>query len=380
MGERLSQPVIDLNLKFIDDDVAIWRVYPGTKKDFVRQFIKEDCVFLELPGMDLTPKDLVEKWRVTPKIARAKALADWYLTEPDDRPSQPSDDLKDYAAEANSRSVSMAYWNFVRLFVTAKVGDLVIIPEDDGFQSKLYIGEITEDFDPKNKINVKQFAHHSVPFRRVKWLRKDFERRLISVDLSRELGGRRAVKALSTEDFGHYIFRLAYQNFVYAGEAQYVFEGEKYDNDPEATVPGIQLLSYALAAANAVVAGDKDLVAQLDIDDVRDSDYRRQNVIAFEIAFASPGGYRVWHGSVRALLLALSLVAVTGCDMSVAEVRTASVENSQNATPQDCLQKLQDDYGDLMGSIKPQVFEKLKKDRKKANNGVGFDTKVCVKN
>jgi hypothetical protein len=167
MENAVPRPIIDLNVKLVPDNVKIWRVYPGTKKDFVRQFVSEGCIFLELPGLELEAADLSSRERkhlLLSKIARAKAYASWHLKEADVRGSYPSTDVQDYFDEGRSRSAAMSFRNFERLFRTAKVGDIVIVPEDNGFQSKLYIGEITSDFDVEDTALVvkSQEVAHSI--------------------------------------------------------------------------------------------------------------------------------------------------------------------------------------------------------------------------
>lgn len=374
----MSRPIIDLNVKFVPDDVMIWRVYPGTKKDFVRQFVNDGCIFLEFPGLDLEAADFSKKQRrplLFSKIARAKALASWHLKDKDERGSFPSTELQDYIDEGRSRSVAMSFRNFERLFRLAKVGDLIIVPEDNGFQSKLYIGEIASDFSAEDTTLVRQFGNHKVPFRRVKWLRKDFERRLVSVELSKQLGGRRAVRPVSADTFGYQLFKLAYQNFIYEGQAQYIFEGEQYDNDPAATVPGIQLLTYALAAANASLTRP-DLVSHLGIDQLRDTGIHKDGLITFEIKFASPGGYGVWQQSARALFVALSLIAVSGCNWTTDELQAAEVVNSGGELSPEEMQQVRDSYKHIVSNLSPTQIDALRNEHKKAQKGVGFETKV----
>ena len=375
----MSDPVIDLNIKFVPDNVAIWRIYPGTKKDFVKQFIKDECVFLELPGLDLEKGDLRGRAKIDPKIAKSKALAEWYLSNPKDRKSQPSSNVADYIDNYNKRSVGSSYSNFERLFKKAKVGDIVVVPEESGFQSKLYIGEIVSEYSVDDSIAVRQFGIHKVPFRKVKWLRVDFEKRHVPADLSYQLRGRRTVRSVSVDDYGLYIFRQAYQNFVFKEQGQMLFEGPAYDNDPETAIPGIIVLQYALAAANAKVLGYEREISLRSFDQLRKSSYRRHDVLSFEMSFASPGSYRVWHGSVRALLLALALVAVAGTDLSASEAQKAVVQNDQSQSLSAHVIKVREDYKDLMESITPKEFERLKEERKKAENGVGFKERTKVK-
>lgn len=373
----MPRPIIDLNIKFVPDNVKIWRVYPGTKKDFVRQFVAEGCIFLEFPGLDIEANDFSKQRKslLFSKIARSKAYASWHLKDADARGSSPSTELQDYFDEGRSRSVAMSFRNFERLFKGAKPGDLVIVPEEDGFQSKLYIGEIVEDFDIGHTTAVRQFGNHRVPIRKVKWLRQDFERRLVSVNLSKQLGGRRAVKPVPTDTFGYQLFKLAYQNFVYAGQAQYTFDGEQYDNDPAATVPGIQLLTYALAAANAALLRP-ELIPHLDLEQLRDAGLHKEGLITFEIKFASPGGYGVWQQSARTLLVALSLVAISGCNWTTDELQAAEVINTGGDMSPEEMQQVKSTYSYIVSNLSPTQINSLRNEHKKAMKGVGFETQV----
>ncbi|MFD2233642.1 hypothetical protein [Phaeospirillum tilakii] len=355
-------------------------MYPGTKKDFVRQFVSEGCIFLELPGLELEVADFSNLERnhlLLSKIARAKAYASWHLKESDARGSYPSTDLQDYFDDGRSRSAAMSFRNFERLFRVAKVGDIIIVPEDNGFQSKLYIGEIYSDFDIEDTALVRQFGNHRVPIRKVRWLRKDFERRLVSVSLSKQLGGRRAVRPVPTDTFGYQLFKLAYQNFIFDGQAQYAFAGEKYDNDPAATVPGIQLLTYALAAANASLSCP-DLISKLGLDELRDTGLHRKGLITFEIKFASPGGYGVWQQSARVLLIALSLVALSGCDWTSDEAQAAKVVNSGGDLSPEEMRQIQDSYQHIVSNLSPSKIDALRNEHRKAKKGVGFESKVKI--
>lgn len=382
-GNRVTK--IDLNLKFVRSEAKIWRIYPGTKKDFLRQFIEDGCVFLEMPGLEIVTHEThpkatkkVRRSIMLPRVAMAKAMADWYLAADGERGSFPSTDPADYI-DFNARSAGMAFANVERLFYSAKVGDIIIVPENDGFQSKLYIGEVTHPFSSSDCVKVRKFGAREVPVRKVRWLRLDFQRRLVSVPLSKELGGRRAVKPVSTDEFGFELFRLAYGNFAYKGEAQYVFEGEAYDDDPYSTVPGIELLTYAFAAANAILDGGPAAVSGLSFESLQNTVYRKQGLKQFEIAFASPGGYRAWHESFKALLLALALVSATGCDMTPQDAKAVELINSADENSAEYLKDLQAKYGDLIDSIPPAEFRRAKETHTGAKNGVDFTVQTKVK-
>jgi hypothetical protein len=137
----------------------------------------------------------------------------------------------------------------------------------------------------------------------------------------------------------------------------------------------IQLLTYALAAANASISRP-DLIPHLGLDDLRDTGIHKEGLITFEIKFASPGGYGVWQQSARALLIALSLVAVSGCNWTNDEVQAAKVVNSGGDLSPEEMQQIRDSYRHIVSNLSPSQIDTLRSEHKKAQKGVGFETKV----
>lgn len=370
---------IDLNIKNISIGTKVWRLYPGTKKDFVRQFIKNSCVFLEIPGVVPAPVHFVNRKKSDPILAMARAYAEWHLlpSEERNRKSQPSSNIEDYYDPKKTKKVRSLFHNYSRLFNQANIGDIIVVPEDEGFESLLYFGQIESDWNADDLVGVPQFGGMSVPFRRVRWLRTDYKRRHLKSHVDRALGGRLAVKEIDDQDVVIELFRIAYNNFIYGDIAQYYFDAPAYDNDPQETIPGIRVLQFALSAAQACVDGILPQFDSASFEDIIRSGLYKRNLSSFEINFASPGGYRVALRRPEVLLLALSLITLAGCsDESARDKSRTNIINSQDSAVVNG--QLRQSYDDLLSGAGGTHMDVMRDEYAKAKAGVNLSTETRV--
>jgi hypothetical protein len=192
------------------------------------------------------------------------------------------------------------------------------------------------------------------------------------------------VISIDKNEFGDEVYTRVYGNYVFRDDSRYVFEGPAYKNYPPDTIPGIELLSYFLAATNAYDLGELDEFKALEIQAAIAAYARRDDLRSFEIDFSSPGEYVIYaKNAAKAAVIAL-LVAATSDDILYTDARAATIVNSSNkgdnaSLADTCPVPIQDEFKDIMSSIGASRHNAMCKVNKAAQHGVGLRTGVRVK-
>lgn len=241
-------------------------------------------------------------------------------------------------------------------------------------------GEIVSQFDPSNILEGGFYDGEGIPFRKVKWLPVRTQRRQLSERLSQLLSNRHAVISLSKEEFGDEIYTLAYGDYIFGGESRYVFPGPKYKNVATATVPGITLISYFVAAFHAYEIGELPQFSSLSIGDAINNYFEQDILYSFELEFASPGNYILHSRRAALALTAAVLVAATVGDISLDQAKAAEVTNSAHAGPMEPHEvEIHEKYRAIMESMGAERYNQLVAKNKEAQDGVGLKVKVKIK-
>lgn len=373
----MAEVVFDLATKIVTPDQAVWSIFPGVGRKFYSQFLSEDVVFLDAPGLRITPGILADDRLLRQNVAMSHAWIKYYYS-PD--AGIPSNNPDDYDVIKNP-SFNAAVGNIRNVFLHMKVGDLVLVG-GHSLYDPILIGEISAPFDARSFTRYERYGTERIPTRKVNWLRTDIERRVLTQSLSKLLSNRRAVVSIEKATFGVEVFRLAYGDYVSGTEARYIFKGPKYRNIATSAVPGIDLISYFCAAFNACEEGELKVFAQLGIKQAIDNYFEQDVLYSFEIDFASPGEYVLYAKRAALPLLVAVLVSATAGAISFTEAQSAEIANSVSApitsavAAAECVE-IQEKYRAIMNSINTDRFNQLCKLNKDAQDGVGL--KVDVK-
>lgn len=373
-----SVTVLDLATKVVSPNQHIWAMFPGLGRRFLSQYQDQGLIFLDMPGISLSPTVLADDRLLRKHIAMSIAWADYYRFGGDKVPSRRPDDF----SPGRGRSFNSAVGNVKNVFVRMRPGDLVLVGRQSLYDPIL-IGEIEGEFDPKETVRVERYGNERIPARHVRWLAVNVERRYLSQTLSLLLSNRHAVISIDKDKYGEEVYKVAYGEYVFGTDSRYVFQGPKYKNIAPATVPGINLITYFVAAFNACELDEVEEFAKLDIQGAIDNYFEQDILHSFEIEFSSPGEY-VLHAKRAALPLfvAVAIAATDGYISGVQEARSVEIMNSATTAqvavppPADACIEIQEKYRAIMNAINADRFNDLCALNKDAQSGVGLKVNV----
>lgn len=374
-------PKVDLEIKHIADDIAIWRIYPGQSRDLGTIFRDTNTVFLDLPSLQIQ-KDINDQLILNAQIARAWDIREWHRSSEDEKPPFPRK-LEDYIGVVGNQATGPQFGNIRRLYFDAQVGDLVLVPVEAGFASYIMIGEITHPFSPSDHQRIPIYGNDTLPFRRVDWINPRQLKRQISSALAAEMSGRLATRLLGRdqdeENQGKLyveVFELSYVNFVYRDVSEYVFDAPLYKQRPRDIFPGAELLSALLALGNLAHDSVKLINPFENAGSAADSEYAERGVEIFEINFASPGEYRIKMRSRAAVLLAaVTFVACAAAGFAISEMKDVEIVD-HTPLPPDLAQETADIVEQITQGIPFDRIQELAILERRAQEKVGFRQKA----
>jgi hypothetical protein len=376
----LADVLFDLATKVVAKDQQIWSMFPGLGRKFFSMFAAHEAIFLDTPGLRITPQLVENDDALRQHVAMSQAWVRYYYDGGDKQPSNRPDDYEIIKSPSNNAAVG----NVRNVFLKMRPGDLVLVG-NFGHYEPILIGEIAGPFDARNYVQYERYGNDRIPIRKVNWLQMGVERRTLSEPLSRLLSNRRTVVHIEKHSFGEEIYRIAYGDYVVGTESRYIYEGPKYKNIALAAVPGIDLISYFCAAFNAAEVNELDKFIKLDVEKGTQIYFEQDVIYSFEIEFASPGAY-VLHAKRAALpLLVAVLVAATSGTISLHDARSAEIANTASsahnapAAVDACTLEIQEKYAAIMASINADRFKELCKLNKDAQDGIGLRTRIKQK-
>jgi hypothetical protein len=375
----LAEITFDLATKIIPKDQVIWAVFPGKSRRFLDQFVEQDAIFLDSPGIELRPQVLLDDDLLRKHLAMSEAIAEYRLGS---STSLPSRDATTYPVKRGA-SFNAAVGNVRNMFAKMKPGDLVIMGGKSIYQP-VFAGEIVTPFDAASVLQTAAYPGEKIPYRSVRWLPVRTDRRFLSERLSHLLSNRKAVITVDRTEVADEIFKLAYGDYVFGENSRYIFPGPRYNNIATSTVPGIELISYLMAAVNARTVGELGAFSEMEIRSAISNYFEQDVLYSFEIDFASPGEYIV-HARKAALALVVAvLVSATSGDISYAEAQTAKIVNSGDhanspATAACNPIKIEEEYREIMDSLGASRFNSLCSINQDAQQGVGLHVPIKVK-
>lgn len=281
----------------------------------------------------------------------------------------PSEKLSHYSSEPFSeRSSRVKASNIRRMFFDLQVGDLVMVP--GGPFDPILFGEITEPFDPQILIPAKaRRSERIVQVRRVNWTRTDSMRANIPFDLQKYFQKPPAISRVPRDAGTERLYGFAYESYVLRNLSFQLFDAPGYSGrDPRGTEDTNQLISYLIAACDAIDRGQIEDFASLDWDDAIEAYYNEELVLSYEQVFRSPG-----HLALMAAAASLAAFVGAGVSVSISSYGVKDVKegivitNSENTSKISGIEKdTEKKINYLMNSLGE---DKIKKMKKKGVNG-----------
>lgn len=375
----------NLATHIIPDTQSIWSVFPGQGKRYLRRFLDEKVIFLDMPGVALNATAIVNIDLLRRHVAMSNAILKWNIEGRSG--SEPSRKIADYKVK-KSKTESAALANVRGMFSAMKKGDLILFAGASVYDP-VNIGEITADFTPTDVMSHPRYPREEIPFRSVRWIQTKVERRDLSQDLSLLLSNRRAIISIPKSLHGEEVYRIAYGDYVLGDNARYKFHGPDYANYAPTTVPGLNLISYFAAAFNAIEEDELEAFLNLSIDEAIKNYFEQDALYSFEIDFASPGGY-ILHAkkAVLPLFVAVMVAASGNPAFSLDELKSANITNSvniavpsapsagQQSVSSQCVLDIKEKYEAMMEVMGAKRWQELCKMNAEAKDGVGLRVNV----
>lgn len=375
----------NLATHIIPETQNIWSVFPGLGKRYLRKFISDNVIFLDIPGVALSANAIANTELLRRHVAMSNAILKWNVGGQSG--SEPSRRVGDYQVK-KSATESAALANVRGMFSVMKKGDLVLFAGASVYDP-VNIGEITTDFTPSNVMSHPRYSNEEIPFRSVRWLHTKVERRELSQELSLLLSNRRAIISIPKSLHGEEVYRIAYGDYVLGDNARYKFHGPDYANYAPTTVPGLNLISYFSAAFNAIEEDELEAFLNLSIHDAITNYFEQDALYSFEIDFASPGGY-ILHAkkAVLPLFVAVMIAASGNPALSLDELKSAGITNSvsiavpsvtateQPSAASQCVLDIKEKYAAMMEVMGANRWKELCKLNAEAKDGVGLRVNV----
>lgn len=366
----------DIATKIVSPDTNIWVVFPGRGRRYLETFLANEAVFLETPALDITPAAVNEVKRIRQHVRMSLAFQDFHKKggkAPSRRVATYPDDVFDEA-----RFTVLAA-NVRKLFGRVKVGDLIVVPGK--LFAPVFFGEVIEEFDPQKSIEVGGFAGEKIQYRAVKWVSNYVPRNLIPADLQIYLSKPPAIAKVprlpNTDEF----FRFAYKSYVLAEKSAVIIDGPRYTGkNPLDTIEANYLVSYFIAAFNAIESDKLLEFSKLDVSDAITRFYSPELVVSYTQNFNSPGRFGlIAASSVLAIFVGLGATMAISKLPATAFQNGISVKNSlapgDDGVARDAGVKL--DY--LLKSLGKDQIEDLQKLGDQSRQKIDLQTPVKMK-
>ena len=228
------------SIKVLPTSTRVFVVRAGNGARYREIFEKESKVFLEIPGV--TPVSELIKQCDTEQIRKLLQRSTDIIRTKDPKA------VDDYNGDKSS--IASLYGSFLALYTKAKVGDLVLVP-NLGYQAPFLIGEIVSDFSDEDVLSLDRYPKYKIPFRKVRWLSKDINKKRASLKLSDKLKNRKAVIEITEKAIKKEIFGYAFKKYVYDNTSKVSLLGEKYNgNNLDGIIDTLQAIQLLIQTLN----------------------------------------------------------------------------------------------------------------------------------
>jgi len=380
MGGCYSMTIIDVKTKIIPENNRIWAIHAGHHRNFFDYFLKDQVVFLELPGFAAAQhtfdslEAIRQHYRMSEKIAESVRRA--AASNP---PPTPSRNPGVYETAAGKRGFNSRVGNILSLYKEAKVGDLVLVPAAGNAYGLVLFGEIQTPFSPKDTIEVHRYPGEQIPFRRVRWLPVRIQKRDLPEDIARRLENPHAVSEFNHFTFSTRIYNYAYQTYTAEGQSKTDLPGAQYSGrDPTEPYEAAILVKFFVAAYAAAIDGRESELSGKSVQEIIQEFYNGDLVENFTIEFSSPGKFSLL-GKAAALALVVSAGVAFSTNPNAPADAEVKIENSAAPVADATTQKSDDILRGVMNSLDHDTLVQLKNLGQTANEKIGFTSEATVR-
>ncbi|MCK1641495.1 hypothetical protein IVA95_29100 [Bradyrhizobium sp. 157] len=368
----------DIATKIISPETSIWVVFPGRRRRFINNFLRQQHVFLETPGIALRPEMANDYPSVRRHVRMSGAISEYHLHS--EAKKFPSRNPNHYAdSPIKDAGLRMLASSVRKMFGRMKSGDLVVVP--GRMFNPVYFGEVTASFKTEDTLQVERYGQEEIPFRRVRWLNPGVPRHIVPQHLQGYLAKPPAIahvaRSPETEDF----FRFAYPAYVLADKSAVMMDGPKYDGkNPLATIEANYLVAYFIAAFHAIEKEQLETFTTLNVPAAIEKFYDPELVQSFTQNFNSPGKY-----ALSALSAVLGTFVSVGIAIAISQLDASDlhegIEVTNSVSPQDAhINKdsgIKLDY--LFKSLHNDKIKEINHLGKRAKEQIGLTTPVRIK-
>lgn len=349
------QITIKTSRKEVLDDSSVYVVKSGLNKLFFNDYLKENQVWLELPGFTFDQKkDISDQGELTDdakaRVQMARAQARFRLSKLGNR--MPSQDSSDYSpqglkGEGDGEHTSYAdpqlFKAVVRFYMGINQGDVIIVP-GRGYGGNILVGEVVSD--DVSSVNYESWDDATFLTRKVEWLGDGSPRHKLSFELSSLLSNRRAFHILP-ESSRQEIYDYAYGDWSFANRSNislHITPRDKSLNqvNPASIATLNQMILYYGYLYDCTVSRERprdyqEMIAELMLKSVESGEY------AWEGSVHSPGEIKfraqnAAKGAFIAAFFALSVQVSAAENIEPEQLRSLSIltQNKWKNIPSDC--------------------------------------------
>ncbi len=282
----MPKALVRMTEKVIPADHRVFVLHPGFGYAFFQNFVERSAVYLDLPGFRAPRTWELEDRDVENRIRASVELARWYRSGGAEA-NRPSSDPNDFRRRSGrpSRVVSEAH----TLYVSAKKGDLVIVPSK-GYFSEIYVGEFSQDSDSvRTTLQQVPYRRDRIPARSVNWLHK-FPRKIdLPSDVIRLTQNRQALIQIYG-DAKRSIYDAAYKSYVVSIDDSSFYLGVQKERILLDDIGQIsELTKFVISVFLALEAGRDDDLTEMDSQQIVERFFRRDVLVDTDVSIHSPG-------------------------------------------------------------------------------------------
>lgn len=386
---------IDLRAKVIDPEQKVWIVFPGTGRRFLTQFMRQNIMFLDMPGTQFTAengllpmsayrrksvKDIVRSNITLSHELSIKIIEDkiGYATQEIDR------DLSNYVyrPEELGNKYNTMVGSAAKFFVGMKKGDLVLIPGKGGAFSNVHIAEVSTDFDPEDKTYLPKYRREPIQLRKIRVSPQTATRRDFSDSVYKKLSRPPAVQWITQEEDLKSVYDVAYENYVYGDSSRALIYAKDYDGkDPTAINDFNDVTKFLIAAYNCYLQGNTEALRNAtDIQAFSNTYFDRDLVNNYTLDFHSPGQFGLYPSrrEIAAFLTSITALSLAS-GLSGCMGEKVSITNSLEKDPEysECVENAVDF---LIENISSECASQTDKKTNNAKADIGISTPAQVTN
>jgi hypothetical protein len=372
----MQRKSFDIAAKLVSPSTRAWVVHSGRSRANYLDFVQNDLVFLEVPYLEITKQELATRPSIRRAMRRSIAWRDHKETTGS---IVPSTKLIDYRGDVFSDNGLQALSGSIsRLYGQAKVGDLIVVPGHEVFggllQSVVRIGEITTAFNSSDIYSGGRLANQSVLVRRVRWLTV-VSRKEISLHLERKIGKPPAVREIKIDKDTEELLKHAYESYIFDGNSSGLVVADRYDGADFITLnKSSEIIAFLVAAHAAFVKGVDTPAKISDVQLFTKDHFKDASIENIEIAFASPGHWRIIGATVSLAAFVGLGIAVFSSGLS-ADTLLHGIDVTNSVSPSDPTAKaLEDSMNLFLNSVDKLELDKALKAATEAKNVIGLQS------